>query len=66
MVKLIDITLEECCIIHWRTQCVVPMRQGQHFQSIVVVVAVVVDVAAVIIDTVTTAASHPRPQHSAV
>ena len=45
----------------------VPMRQqGQHFQSIVVVVAVVVDVAAVIIDTVTTAASHPRPQHSAV
>ena len=42
----------------------VPMRHGQHFQSIVV--AAVVDVAAVIIDTVTAAASHPRPQHSAV
>ena len=64
MIKLIDLAFEECCIRHWRTQCVVPMRQGQHFQSIVVVA--VVDVAAVIIDTVTTAASHPRPQHSAV
>ena len=64
MIKLIDLAFEECCIKHWRTQCVVPMRQGQHFQSIVV--AAVVDVAAVIIDTVTTAASHPRPQHSAV
>ena len=65
MIKLIDLAFEECCIRHWRTQCVVPMRQGQYFQSIVVVAAVV-DVAAVIIDAVTTAASHPRPQHSAV